>query len=266
MMDILDMHTMIHIYNIKTDTLQKEPALIAFDSQTRKILAIGEEASPYLTSTDEQIQIACPFENGIITDFELALPILQTLIMKSYQRSRFHPLKIAICIPKHTNNVNKKVWSDVLHQAGAKEITLSEDNPILTKASLPSSYTLVIEVITPKQAGASLRYTPYQAYKFIQRDYEIDQITPMNMDWTITLRHQRELIQLIFPQTLELQIQAAMDKLPAEIDVASHYILYQIQKETKQDSHLYFYLVAASYQIQIICDAMPVILSKERMP
>lgn len=266
MMEKLDSQTMIHIYNIQTDTSQREPALIAFDSQTKKILAIGKEASPYLTSTNEQIQIACPFENGSITDFELAFPILQALIHKSYQRSRFHPLKIAICIPKHTNNVNKRVWSDILHQAGAKEITLSEEDAVLTKATLPSSYTLVIEIITPKQAGASLRYVPYQAYKFIQRDYEIDQITPMNMDWTITLRHQRELIQLTFPQTVELQIHAGLDKLPAEIDVTFPYILYQIQKETKQDSHLYFYLVAASYQIQIICDAMPVILSKERMP
>lgn len=265
-MDILDMHTMIHIYNIKTDTLQKEPALIAYDAQTMKIMAIGDEVNPYLTSTNEQIQIACPFENGIITDFELALPILQALITKSYQRSRFHPLKIAICIPKHTNNVNKRVWSDVVHQAGAKEITLSEEDAILTKATLPSTYTLIIEVRPPKQPTSSLRYVPYQAYKFIHRDYEIDQIAPMHMHWTITLRHQRELLQLTFPQTVELQIQTTMDKLPAEIDTTTPYILYQIQKETKQDSHLYFYLVAASYQIQIICDAMPVILSKERMP
>lgn len=255
-----DRQTMLRIYNTKTDTLQEEYALISYHTETKKILAVGNEALSYLTTMDPQIQTVCPFQDGLITDFELALPIFQTLLQKNHQRTLLRPLKVAICIPKDTNAVHKRVFSDVLHQAGAKEITLSEDDITLTKTTLPSSYTLVIEIFTPKHSVSSQHHVPYQAYKFQHKEYEIDRITPINQGWTIILKHPLEQVQLTFPQTVNIQILPSTDMVP------STHILYQIQKEGEQDSHLYFSINCASYQIKITCDAMPVVQSNEIMP
>ena len=105
----------------------KEPSVVAFDRDTNKIKAIGEEARLMLGRTPGNIVAVRPLRQGVIADFTVTEKMLEHFIRKAVGKKTFRKPKIAVCVPSGVTEVEKKAVEDATYQAGAREVFIIEE-------------------------------------------------------------------------------------------------------------------------------------------
>ncbi|MCD8197916.1 MAG: rod shape-determining protein MreB [Lachnospiraceae bacterium] len=105
----------------------KEPSVVAFDRDTNKIKAIGEEARLMLGRTPGNIVAVRPLRQGVIADFTVTEKMIEHFIRKAVGKKTFRKPKIAVCIPSGATEVEKKAVEDATFQAGAREVFIIEE-------------------------------------------------------------------------------------------------------------------------------------------
>jgi rod shape-determining protein MreB len=100
-----------------------EPSIVAFDRNTKKIVAIGNEAREMLGRTHRDIRTIRPMRDGVIADFEIAEGMLREFIKKVHS-SWVPSRRIVICVPSGVTEVEKRAVRDSAEHAGAKEVHL----------------------------------------------------------------------------------------------------------------------------------------------
>jgi len=100
-----------------------EPSIVAFDRNTKKIVAIGNEAREMLGRTHRDIRTIRPMRDGVIADFEIAEGMLREFIKKIHS-SWLPSRRIVICVPSGVTEVEKRAVRDSAEHAGAKEVHL----------------------------------------------------------------------------------------------------------------------------------------------
>ncbi len=104
-----------------------EPSVVAVDSLTNEVLAVGHKAKAMLGKTPRKIHAVRPMKDGVIADFEIAEGMLKELIRRvSPARSLFRP-KILIAVPSGITGVEKRAVEDSALHAGAQEVVLIEE-------------------------------------------------------------------------------------------------------------------------------------------
>ena len=104
----------------------KEPSVVAYDRDTNKIVAIGEEARLMLGRTPGNIVAVRPLRQGVISDYTVTEKMLKHFIGKVCGKSIFAP-RIMICIPSQVTEVEKKAVIDAATNAGARRVYLIEE-------------------------------------------------------------------------------------------------------------------------------------------
>ena len=92
----------------------KEPSVVAFDRDTNKIKAIGEEARLMLGRTPGNIVAVRPLRQGVI-------------IQKAVGKKSFRKPLISVCVPSGVTEVEKKAVEDATFQAGARDVKIIEE-------------------------------------------------------------------------------------------------------------------------------------------
>ncbi|NLP33981.1 MAG: rod shape-determining protein [Clostridiales bacterium] len=105
----------------------KEPSVVAFDRDTNKIKAIGEEARLMLGRTPGNIIAVRPLRQGVISDYTVTEKMLKYFIQKSVGKQRFRKPRISVCVPSGVTEVEKKAVEDATYQAGAREVAIIEE-------------------------------------------------------------------------------------------------------------------------------------------
>lgn len=105
----------------------KEPSVIAFDRDTNKIKAIGEEARLMLGRTPGNIVAVRPLRQGVISDYTVTEKMLKYFIQKAVGKQRFRKPRISVCVPSGVTEVEKKAVEDATYQAGAREVAIIEE-------------------------------------------------------------------------------------------------------------------------------------------
>ncbi len=104
-----------------------EPSVVAVDSSTNEVLAVGHKAKSMLGKTPRKIHAVRPMKDGVIADFEIAEGMLKALIKRvTPTRSLFRP-KILIAVPSGITGVEKRAVEDSALHAGAQEVVLIEE-------------------------------------------------------------------------------------------------------------------------------------------
>lgn len=104
----------------------KEPSVVAFDRDSEKIKAIGEEARLMLGRTPGNIVAVRPMKNGIISDYMVTEQMLRYFIQKAVGRLSFRKPRVSICVPSSVTEVERKAVEDATYQAGAREVHMVE--------------------------------------------------------------------------------------------------------------------------------------------
>ena len=104
----------------------REPSVVAVDSNTGEVLAVGQEARRMLGRTPGNIVATRPLRDGVISDYTVTEKMLKHFISKVCGKFLFAP-RIMICIPSQVTEVEKKAVIDAASQAGARKVYLIEE-------------------------------------------------------------------------------------------------------------------------------------------
>ena len=104
----------------------KEPSVVAIDTNTGRILKVGREAQMMLGRTPGNIQAIRPLRDGVISQYEVTLKMIQYFIRKACGNMFFKP-NVMICIPSGITEVEERAVVDAATQAGAKSTHLIEE-------------------------------------------------------------------------------------------------------------------------------------------
>ena len=105
----------------------KEPSVVAFDRDSNKIKAIGEEARLMLGRTPGNIVAVRPLRQGVISDYTVTEKMLKHFIQKAIGKKTFRKPRISVCVPSGVTEVEKKAGEDATYQAGARAVLIIEE-------------------------------------------------------------------------------------------------------------------------------------------
>ena len=104
----------------------REPSVVAVDSNSKDVLAVGGEARRMLGRTPGNIIATRPLRDGVISDYTVTERMLKYFISKVGGKSLFSPREM-ICIPSIVTEVEKKAVLDAASNAGARRVYLIEE-------------------------------------------------------------------------------------------------------------------------------------------
>lgn len=104
----------------------KEPSVVALDTYTNRICAVGESARSMLGRTPDSIQAIRPLENGVISDYDLTEQMIRKFIEKVCHKTLFKP-RVMICVPSGVTDVEQRAVIDAVSQAGAGRVYIIEE-------------------------------------------------------------------------------------------------------------------------------------------
>jgi rod shape-determining protein MreB len=104
-----------------------EPSVVAVQSSTGKVLAVGNEAKRMLGKTPGDIVAIRPMRDGVIADFETVEKMIRYFIQKVHKRTTFVKPRMVIGVPSGITEVEKRAVRESAEQAGAREIFLIEE-------------------------------------------------------------------------------------------------------------------------------------------
>jgi len=102
-----------------------EPTVVALDSRSRDVLAIGEEAWQMIGRTPGYIVAVRPMRQGAITDFDITERMLQVLLRR-VGVGRFNRPRVLICVPSAITRVERRAVKEAARRAGASSSYLIE--------------------------------------------------------------------------------------------------------------------------------------------
>ena len=112
------------VYN--DEVVVDEPSVVAINVQTGQLEALGSKAQPYIGRTNPTLRTIRPLKSGVIADFNATELMLRGMIRKIKTRSSlFSPsLKMVICIPSGSTNVEIRAVRDSAEHAGGREVAM----------------------------------------------------------------------------------------------------------------------------------------------
>lgn len=105
----------------------REPSVVAINTDTGEVLAVGNEAKDMIGRTPSSIRAVRPLKDGVIADFEVTEKMLRYFIHKARQPHQFIAPRLVIGIPSGITDVEKRAVVDSAKSAGAREIRLIEE-------------------------------------------------------------------------------------------------------------------------------------------
>ena len=105
----------------------REPSVVAIQTGTNRVLAVGNEAKRMLGRTPGNITAIRPMKDGVIADFEITEAMLRYFIRKVQSNRMMVRPRIIISVPSGITEVEKRAVKDSATHAGAREVYLIEE-------------------------------------------------------------------------------------------------------------------------------------------
>ena len=103
-----------------------EPSVVAVNTNTGGILAVGAEAKAMIGRTPGNIVAIRPLKDGVIADFEITQRMLRYFILKIHRRYLARP-RVVVCVPSGITGVERRAVIEASHQAGARQVHIIEE-------------------------------------------------------------------------------------------------------------------------------------------
>lgn len=103
-----------------------EPSVVAKNTQTEEVIAVGEEARAMIGRTPTNVVAIRPMKDGVIADYDTTAAMLKYFINKALGGKNSHP-QVMICVPSGVTEVEKRAVIDAAKVAGAKDAFVIEE-------------------------------------------------------------------------------------------------------------------------------------------
>ena len=104
-----------------------EPSVIAMDTITKQVIAVGRDAKDMLGKAPANISVVRPLQDGVVSDFDMTAEMLKHFILRAVPGIRRANLRVVVGVPSGVTEVEKRAVEDVVHQLGAKEVYILEE-------------------------------------------------------------------------------------------------------------------------------------------
>lgn len=105
----------------------REPSVVALDSTSRKVRAVGADAKRMLGRTPGNITAIRPMKDGVIADFDVTEAMLRYFIKKVNSNSFGVSPRVVIAIPSGITEVEKRAVQDSAVHAGARDVHMIQE-------------------------------------------------------------------------------------------------------------------------------------------
>lgn len=104
----------------------REPSVVAVNSKTGRVLAVGDSAALMLGRTPENVEAVRPLREGVISDFKVTEVMLKAYInrVSTGFLARYFKPTIVVCVPSEVTQVEQRAVEDACRHAGAREVFL----------------------------------------------------------------------------------------------------------------------------------------------
>lgn len=119
----------ILVYSKEKGIVFNEPSVVAVDTLTNNLIAIGHDAKEMVGKTPKNITSIRPLREGVIADYDVATQMLKAILKKSSRkigRSLSKPVVI-VCAPSGSTAVEKRAIVNAIKNYGVKEVHLIEE-------------------------------------------------------------------------------------------------------------------------------------------
>jgi len=104
-----------------------EPSIVAIDTETKNVIAVGTEANKMLGRTPGKVKAIKPMKDGVIADFEITEIMLNSFIKKIKAKKLFSRPRILICCPTNITPVEKNAIKEAAERTGARKVYIEEE-------------------------------------------------------------------------------------------------------------------------------------------
>jgi len=115
------------VYVRGTGIVLNEPSVVAINSTTGGILAVGSEAKRMIGRTPGNIIAIRPLKDGVIADFDTTERMLRYFIQKVHRRRHLAKPRLIICVPSGITGVEQRAVKDAGYAAGARKVFIIEE-------------------------------------------------------------------------------------------------------------------------------------------
>jgi rod shape-determining protein MreB len=121
--------TNIVIYQKGKGIVLNEPSVVALHTNTREIVAIGEQARVMVGRTSDAIEVIHPIQDGVIADFVLTATMLEHFLKKLIGKSKrfFQQPHVVISVPYDITSVKRRAIEQTAAQIKAAKVTTIEE-------------------------------------------------------------------------------------------------------------------------------------------
>ncbi|MCW2782254.1 MAG: rod shape-determining protein MreB [Marmoricola sp.] len=107
--------------------LLDEPSVVAMNTKTQEILAVGHEAKRMIGRTPDGITAIRPLKDGVIADFDATEQMLRYFIQQVHRRRYFTKPRLVICVPSGITAVEQRAVKEAGYSAGARRVYIIEE-------------------------------------------------------------------------------------------------------------------------------------------
>ncbi|MFD4144202.1 rod shape-determining protein [Streptomyces sp. NPDC058572] len=127
-----------------------EPSVVAVNSNTGGILAVGSEAKKMIGRTPANIVAVRPLKDGVIADFEITERMIRYFILKIHKRGWAARPRVVVCVPSGITGVERRAVIEASKLAGARRVHIIEEPMAAANGSgLPvheATGTMVVDI------------------------------------------------------------------------------------------------------------------------
>ncbi|MFY4773609.1 rod-share determining protein MreBH [Metabacillus sp. RGM 3146] len=117
------------VYSKNKGIVLNEPSVVAIDTETKTVLAVGAEAKNMIGKTPGKIVAIRPLKDGVIADYDITTEMLKQIMKKAGKSLGFSIRKpsVVVCTPSGSTSVERRAIHDAVKNCGAKIVHLIEE-------------------------------------------------------------------------------------------------------------------------------------------
>ena len=115
------------VYIRRRGIVLNEPSVVALNTNTGTIVAVGGQAKQMIGRTPGSIVAVRPLKDGVIADFDVTERMLRYFIQKVHRRRHLARPRLVVAVPSGITGVEQSAVKEAGRQAGARRTYLIEE-------------------------------------------------------------------------------------------------------------------------------------------